>query len=160
MPWPCRCERRRGLRHGQTGTRPYPRRRTSPLTGNRRVPLFVCPAVRPFPLASRFCYSPLIFRFAPNVLDQYIFLFYPYILIGASRQSMPLQVILLQNKCGVACRCKPALAGIFLVASLQAYFCRPVCRKAIPPHSEGRKITCKGHRNMADSRGKYKICQI
>jgi len=70
------------------------------------------------------------------------------------------QVILLQNKCGVACRCKPALAEIFLGASLQAYFCRPICRKAIPPHSGGRKITYKSHRNMADSRGKNKICQI
>lgn len=45
---PCRCKRRRGLRHGPTGTRPYPRRRTSPLTGNGQVPLSVCPAVRPF----------------------------------------------------------------------------------------------------------------
>ena len=70
---PCRCERRRGLRHGQTGTRPYPGRRTSPLKGNGQVPLFVCPAVRPFLLASLACYSPLIFRFAPTVLDQHIF---------------------------------------------------------------------------------------
>ena len=83
-----------------------------------------------------------------------------FIGIDAFHQSMPSRVILLQNKCGVACRCKPALAEIFLGASLQAYFCRPVCRKAIPPHYGGRKITCKGHRNMVESRGKNKICQI
>lgn len=59
------------------------------------------PVCLPGSPSSRTCYSPLIFRLAPTVLGQYIFLFYPYILIGASCQSMPLRLFCC--KINVAC---------------------------------------------------------
>ena len=175
------------MRHGQTGTYPYPRRRTSPLTGNGQVPIFVCPAVRLCLLASRTCYNPLIFRFASTVLGQYIFPCRNSITFFRKKIYRPVHNSIssfftlpswwhppLPSRTGcfaakVAAATSPGkpgcaasdMAGIFLCSSPRAYFRRQFCPTVRRAACVGRKTTPQQAGRKRPKAGKeHNICQI
>ena len=158
---PCRCKRRRGSCVMGKREHAFSLSAYKSADRERASSLFVCPTVRPYFFCKPFLLYPLLYSLRTCCFRAACL---PFSFIGLHGLHpairWPAVGILLQNKCGVACRCKPSLAEIFLGASLQAYFCRPVCRKAIPPHSKGRKIPRSRTSKNGRQQGKNKICQI